>query len=153
MPDKRYTKVEEEIIQILDRLESEEPAPTRPPLRIVSPRPKRSRRFQSVHVPRPKFDTRPAWFWLAASFTLAAAAYFVRDFSSTLAMLLAIASICAFFAPLFSRGPGVTPAPGPPATKRWRGKDISFDTSSHEGRGDRARRWLHDRRGGPRRLK
>lgn len=150
MPDKRYTKVEEEIIQILDRLESEEPAPSRPHLRVVSSRPKRPRRLQTH---RPRFDSRPAWFWLVLSFALAVAAYFVRDISNTLVLLLAIASICAFFAPLFSRSPGGMPPAGPATTKTWRGKDITFEPQTREGAGDRARRWLDDRRNGPKRFK
>lgn len=150
MPDKRYSKVEEEIIQILDRLESEEPSPSRPHLRVVSARPNRPRRPK---VPRVRFDTRPAWFWLATSFALAAAAYLVRDLSHTVALLLAIASACAFFAPLFSRGPGGMPPAGPTTTKTWRGKDVTFEPRHGEGAGDRARRWLDDRRGGPRRFR
>jgi len=147
MPDKRYTKVEEEIIQILDRLESEEPAPTRPQLRIVSSHPSRARRFTP---PRVRLSTRPAWFWLACSFGLAAAAYFSRDISSTLALLLAIASICAFFAPLFTRGGAAAIPTGPTTTKTWRGKDITFGPPQREGAASRTRRWLDDRRRGPR---
>ncbi|HUG14630.1 MAG TPA: hypothetical protein VMM78_06385 [Thermomicrobiales bacterium] len=147
MPDKRYTKVEEEIIQILDRLESEEPAPSRPHLRVVPSRPRRPRRIQ---IRRPRLDTRPAWFWLALSFGLAAGAYFARDIASTLALLLAIGSICAFFAPLFSRRHGGAPLAGPTTTKMWRGKDISFGPPPRAGAGDRARRWIGNRRSGPR---
>jgi hypothetical protein len=150
MPDKRYSKVEEEIIQILDRLEREEPSPSRPQLRVVSSRPKRPRRYR---IRRPRLDARPAWFWLVASFALAAGAYFLRDLSSTVAMMLAIASICAFFAPLFSRSPGGTPPAGPSTTKTWRGKDITFEAHSGDGATERARRWLDQRRGGPRRFK
>lgn len=149
MPDKRYTKVEEEIIQILDRLESEEPA-ARPQLRIVPSRPKRSR---TARFRRPTFTSRPAWFWLALSFALAAAAYFARDVSSTIALLFAIASAAVFFGPLFSRGPAVTPTIGSSTTKTWRGKDITLPPSGRGNTGDRARRWLDDRRGGPRKFR
>jgi hypothetical protein len=150
MPEKRYTKVEEEIIQILDRLEHEEPAPMRPNLRLVSSRPKQRPR-RRISLPRlPSRSSRPAWTWLVLSFALALAAYLLRDTAQTVTVLLAIASIIAFSWPLIARLRAGSPTSGPPSTKTWRGKDITFGPPPDESAAKRARRWLDERRGGPR---
>jgi len=91
--------------------------------------------------------------WLAISFAVALIAYFARDLSSTLALLLAIVSASLFFGPLFSKGnPTPTMGPGRPTTKTWRGKDITIDSPARDNPAERARRWLDDRRGGSRRF-
>jgi hypothetical protein len=148
MPDKRYTKVEEEVIQILDRLESEKPATSRPNLRLVEPQrrrlPRRSFSISKVTTGRP-------WFWIAAAIGLAFVAILVRDAIPNLALALAIASICAFFAPIFvSRRP--TGMGGPTGEiKQWRGRDISLEPQDGPSPAERLSRWISDRRrGGPR---
>jgi hypothetical protein len=154
MPDKRYTKVEEEVIQILDRLESEKPSTsTRPNLRLVeSPRPrKQPSRLKSV---RPSFNlwrmiTGKPWIWIAAAIGLAFAALVVRDTSDNLALALALASIIAFFAPLFvnRRGSSGRGSTGPGGEiKTWRGRDISFDPPGGPSPSERVSRWIQDRK-------
>jgi|GEM_PF-856315 len=159
MPEKRYTKVEEEVIQILDRLESERPAPTRPNLRLVEPpdrRPSRPKR----RLPKPSFRlsnpsaNRP-WIWIVAALGLAFAAVLVRDTSGNLAMALALASILAFVAPIFVNrrrpGPGGPTSFGGGEVKQWRGRDVTFTPPSGPSTGERINRWFSNRRrGGPR---
>ena len=101
MPDKRYTKVEEEVMQILDRLESEKPAPARPNLRLVESRSASKRRFRRPKLQISQRLSGKPWMWIAIALGLAVAAVMLRDVSSNLALLVAILSICAFFAPLF----------------------------------------------------
>ncbi|HEX5163909.1 MAG TPA: hypothetical protein VFV93_00830 [Thermomicrobiales bacterium] len=158
MPEKRYTKVEEEVIQILDRLESEKPSGSRPNLRLVeSPRSrKQPSRWKSI---KPSFNLsrvvagRP-WIWIAASIGLAFVALLVRDTSENLALALALASIVAFFAPIFvnRRGSGSYGSSSSPGeVKQWRGRDISFDPPDGPSPAERLSRWFQDRRrGGPR---
>jgi hypothetical protein len=141
MPDKRYTKVEEEIIQILDRMD-DGPAPRpRPNLRLVKP--PRQRRGWSLS-PRALMRRFPLAF-LLVSFALAIAAIALRDTSSTLATVLAIVAAATFFAPiLLGRRPagGASPIQG----KMWRGRDIVVTPQSGESPFDRARQWLDRRR-------
>jgi hypothetical protein len=158
MPDKRYTKVEEEVIQILDRLESEKPSPSRPNLRLVesggpAKRPKVQRSFKpSLRLSR--FTSGKPWIWIVAAIGLAFVAILVRDASENLALALALASIVAFFAPIFvgRRGSGADGAGGPGGeVKQWRGRDISFDPPGGPSPAERLSRWVQDRRrGGPR---
>jgi hypothetical protein len=62
---------------------------------------------------------------LAAAFLLALLAVLVSDWSRTLAMLLAIASLLSFFTPVvrqFVRGNSWAPS----SARRWRGRDIDL---------------------------
>jgi hypothetical protein len=162
MPEKRYTKVEEEVIQILDRMESERPAPSRPNLRLVEPLDDRRPRRAPRRLPKPSFRlsrltaNRP-WIWIVSALGLAFAAILVRDSSDNLALLLAIASIVAFFAPLFvgrRGGSGSGPAGSSSIgreIKQWRGRDVTFVPPSGPSPGERVSRWFQNRRrGGPR---
>lgn len=158
MPDKRYTKVEEEVIQILDRLESEKPSPSRPNLRLVETgRTEKRRSRQQSFKPSFSLDRltsgRP-WIWIVAAIGLAFVAILVRDTSQNLAFAFAIASIIAFFAPIFTgrRGGGPSGPIGPGGdVKQWRGRDVSFDPPSGPSPAERINRWFQDRRrGGPR---
>jgi len=155
MPEKRYSKVEEEVIQILDRLESEKPAPTRPNLRLVEtgrsrkqpsrrPRLKRSMSLSAISAGRP-------WIWIAGAIGFAFLAILVRDTSQNLAFALALASVAAFFAPIFvTRRPSGPAGPGA-EVKQWRGRDIVVEPPSGPSPAERVSRWLQDRRrGGPR---
>lgn len=88
MPDKRYTKVEEEVIQILDRLESEKPSPTRPNLRLVEPVRQRKRKINrpsfkpSLRLSRlSRLTAGKPWIWIASAIGLAFVAILVRDTS------------------------------------------------------------------------
>jgi hypothetical protein len=158
MTEKRYTKVEEEVIQILDRLEGEKPSPSgRPNLRLVdSPRArKQPSRLKSI---KPSFNlsritSGKPWIWIAAAIVLAFVALLVRDTSDNLALALALASVVAFFAPLFVNRRGTSGGPTGPSgeVKTWRGRDISFDPPGGPSPGERVSRWLQDRkRRGPR---
>lgn len=113
MPKKRYTRAEEEILQILDKVDRE------PAWRRL--RPRRGPRRRPPGPPRPRWAA-PDWIWIGVSFGLALVAILARDLSATLATLLAIASILAFFAPIVLQ----RRAPGPPPIQRWRGKDIDL---------------------------
>jgi hypothetical protein len=154
MPEKRYTKVEEEIIQILDRLEHEEPAGIRPNLRLVSSRPARRQR-RRFRLPVSLPTSLPTWFWLALALGLALVAYLTQGISQPLTLLLAVGSMLAFIWPLIARlRSGAPGGIGPqPTTKTWRGKDITLGGPTGGSSADRARRWLDDKRGGPRRFK
>jgi len=143
MPDKRYTKVEEEIIQILDRLEDERPAPSRGHLRLVKP-PRKRKRFDFGRV----MSMSPL-LPLFAAFGLAFLAIVFRDTSSLLATSLAVASILMFLAPIVLRRSAPTGTP-PMEAKQWRGRDISFTPDSGPSPLERARRWMDERRGRPR---
>lgn len=148
MTDKRYTKVEEEVIQILDRMEHEQPFSQKPRLTVLPPA---STRRRKTLLRRPDLRRRPSWAWLATSFTVAGLAYLMRDTSSTVALFLAILSAGIFFGPLFSKSSASLPVePGAPTTKTWRGKDITFSSPPQDDVSHKARRWLSDRRRGPR---
>jgi hypothetical protein len=160
MPDnKKYSRVEEEVMEILDRLEDERPAPGRRPshLRLVSSRPaKPRRRFTIPKLPSLRLSALPLWWTLAASFGLAMIALFVRDTSQTLGMVLVILAVLLFLSPfVFRRGgssiPGGSgPSIGGSVTKEWRGRDITLGPTPGPSAGERAKRWLDDRRGRPR---
>jgi len=161
MPEKRYTKVEEEVIQILDKLESEKPAPSCPNLRLVEGgrhvKRKSPRRSLKPSFRLSNLTSGKPWIWIASAIGLAFAAVIVRDTSENLALALALASLIAFFAPIFvnRRKPGADGTGIPDdfggEVKQWRGRDISFDQSSGPSAGDRLSRWFQDRRrGGPR---
>ena len=73
MPDKKYTRIEEEVLEILDRIEDERPAPSRAAshLRLVSSRPaKPKRRFALPHI---SLRSLPIWWSLAADVSAAVA--------------------------------------------------------------------------------
>jgi hypothetical protein len=158
MPDKRYTKVEEEVIQILDRLESEKPAPSRPNLRLVEGgRPAKSKAPRRSFKPSLRLSSLTSgkpWIWIASAIGLAFAALLVRDTSENLALALALASFIAFVAPFFvnrSRPGAGGPGSYGGEVKQWRGRDVSFDPPSGPSPGERLNRWFQDRRrGGPR---
>ena len=142
MSDKRYTKVEEEIIQILDKLEKEEPAPTRPNLRLVHSRPPKPPR-RSLRQRLPQTRVPSGGLTLALVFVFAILALLLPSPFQLVATLLTIAALVVFF----TRRGQPSEWSGPGGTKTWRGQDISFGPSSRDSAGDRARRWLDDRRG------
>lgn len=145
MPEKRYTKVEEEILQILDKMEVENDPPPRPPLRIVrrTEHHRTSRRVRSI--------ASRDWIPLALSGALAFAALMFSNQSHTAALILSIASMLAFFSPLVLRrgGKGSSP-PEPYGAKLWRGRDISLEPPRSESVSDRARDWFERHRRGHR---
>jgi hypothetical protein len=142
MPDKRYSKVEEEIIQILDRLEDERPArPARQRGHLKLVKPPRQRKRLDLGRLMPATPLLP----LLAAFVLAFLAITFRE-TSWLATILAVASILAFLAPIVMRRGMSADGGFPSETKQWRGRDISFSPPSGPSPLDRARRWMGGRR-------
>lgn len=133
MSDKRYSKVEEEIIQILDQMDQD--TQPDPPANLVPfrPRPK-TRRFTPARViPR---DTQilgrirrySAGSWLGVGIVAALLAWQLSRLSPILGMIAMVASIAAFLAALYTRRAGsVAGIPSASSTtKRWRGRDIDM---------------------------
>lgn len=160
MPDKRYSKVEEEIIQILDQMD-QEPPPSPPsnlvPFRPRSKKPVRSRlKLDRVNVaginPLSRVRRYSAGSWLGVGIVAALLAWQLSRFSGLLATIAMVLSILAFLAALYTRrGGGVIGGPpSAPTTKRWRGRDIDFDTSRRSVVADRTKNWGRKRKG-PRR--
>ncbi|HET7038124.1 MAG TPA: hypothetical protein VFI42_20790 [Thermomicrobiaceae bacterium] len=121
MAKRRYTRVEEEIIQILEQKERE-PGWRRARFRLRRPR-----------LPRfslPRFNGHPrlgGFSWLLLTFGLALAAVLLAGTSHLLAALLAIASMLVFLSPIVTsrRAGGLPYTPA----RRWRGKDIDLPPS------------------------
>jgi hypothetical protein len=148
-PNKPYTKVEREVLEILDQME-QQPAKDRPN-NVVDFRArqrKRSWRWPSLRRPQISLRLLTPLRMLLLTVVLAVAAFIVRDFSSTLALILAIGSITSLLSLFFiggssGSGPGNGP-PRSPQTKRWRGQDIEMKPS----KGDSSdKRWPPFRRG------
>jgi hypothetical protein len=114
MSKKRYSKVEEEILEILDRAEQQTPK-----RRYRPERPKFSRRMSSGVLRKIPFGVA----WLLGVFGLALAAILVSGWSSTLATLLAIASILVLFSPIVLGFRRPAQQTGP---KEWRGRVINL---------------------------
>ena len=116
MAKRRYTKVEEEIIQILEQKDRE------PGWRRSRPRLPRMPR-----IPRGRWLPRFGGFsWLLLTFGLALAAVLLAGTSHLLAGILAIASAIVFLSPIVtSRRGGLPERP----IQRWRGRDIDLPPS------------------------
>ncbi len=116
----RPSRLEEQILEILEKAERE-PRWRRVLRQLRRPRvrlPRPGRRWPRLALPR---DTA----LLAAAFLIALLAIVVRDWSRTLAQLLAILSLLAFFAPVVRQlAGGGQWAPDRP--RRWRGRDIDL---------------------------
>ncbi|HET9014683.1 MAG TPA: hypothetical protein VFN57_03760 [Thermomicrobiaceae bacterium] len=120
MAKKRYTRVEEEILQILNEADHE-PAWRR--ARSWLSRGGRRRR----RPPTPRRTLRiEALVPFVLSFALALAAIFVAGSSHTVAGVLAIASILVFLSPFVSRRGQSAMTP---SVHRWRGRDIELPPS------------------------
>lgn len=116
MAKKRYTKVEEEIIQILNEADREPVwrklrRPRRRPPRQPRQPDRKSSRFDRTLLP------------LGLSFALALAAVIIGGSSHTLAVVLAIASVLTFLSPIVLR---FSPPSRSPASYEWRGKVIDL---------------------------
>jgi hypothetical protein len=154
MPDKRYTKVEEEVIEILDRLEHEAPAPVRPNLRLVSSRPRRRRRWDDLRSRLRARAPRVSGVWIAVAVVIGlfALTWAPIDLPGGVAMLLIFAIIGVFLWGML-RGGSSRPSGGgfaPPGTKTWRGRDITFGPDPGAAPAERIARWFR-RSGRPRR--
>ena len=119
MAKKRYTKLEEEIIQILDAKERE-PAWRKFNLRRFRPRPRLPRRRPSLPGTPGKAN---GLIWLGVTFGLALVAIMVADYSHVLALVLALVCILVFLSPIvFSRRTD----PIYHSSRQWRGRDVDF---------------------------
>ena len=119
MAKRRYTRVEEEIIQILEQKERE------PGWRRARFRLPRQPRLSRLGLPRLRGHKRLGGFsWLLLTFGLALAAVLLAGTSHLLAGLLAIASIVVFLSPIVTsrRDSGLPYTP----SRHWRGKDINL---------------------------
>ncbi|MCX7624171.1 MAG: hypothetical protein RMK01_09230 [Thermomicrobium sp.] len=118
--EQRSSRLEEQILEILEKAERE-PGWRRLLRRLRRPRPWTWRR-------RPRWPHRSLpqnTALLAAAFLLALLAVVIRDWSRTLALLLAILSLLAFFTPVVRQlkgGGGWSPD----RPRRWRGRDIDL---------------------------
>jgi hypothetical protein len=120
MAKKRYTKVEEEIIQILDA-KDREPVWRRATRRRWRPSLPRIR-FSSPS----RFSASSGLVWLIGTFALALLAIMVSGWSHLFAVVLAITCILFFLSPmvLSRRDTGLhRPA------QEWRGRDMSLPPS------------------------
>ncbi len=117
MAKKRYTKVEEEIIQILDA-KDREPGWRRATRGRLKPR------LPHVRFSVPKrLRAATGLGWLILTFGIALAAILVSGWSHLLAVILAIACILVFLSPmvLSRRNTGLhRPA------QEWRGRDMTL---------------------------
>lgn len=148
MSDKQYSKVEEEIIQILNQMD-DSPAQEKPS-NVVNfrPRPK-SRR--EVTLPQPvkisgvlqRVRRYSAGSWVGVGIVAALIAWQLGRFVPILGMIGMFASIGAFMAALYTwrvgSVPGLPTAPG--GTKRWRGRDIDLSSSRQSPGITRNKRW------------
>lgn len=117
MAKKRYTKVEEEIIQILDA-KDREPAWRRVGRKRWRPRLPHMR----FALPRPA-KAASGLTWLIVTFGLALAAIMVSGYSHLLAVILAIVCILFFLSPLvLSRRDTGLHRPA----HEWRGRNMDF---------------------------
>ncbi len=117
MAKKRYTKVEEEIIQILDAKDRE------PAWRRVT---RRRWRLRLPHfrfsMPR-RVGSASGLTWLVATFGIALAAILVSGWSHLLAIILAIVCILVFLSPLvMSRKDTGLHRP----SQEWRGRPMNL---------------------------
>jgi hypothetical protein len=135
MTDKRYSKVEQEVINILNQMDD---LPEKdPPSNLIQFRPKpKPRRFSMpARAPRrsgllDKVSQYSAGSWLGVGiFALLLTWGFGRYGMVFTAIGLTIAA-AAFLAALYVRRTGARPRGLGPAsgTKRWRGQDIEFTT-------------------------
>lgn len=132
-PNKPYSKVEREVLEILDQME-QQPAKERPNNVVEFRARQRKRNWHLPSLRRPQVNLRllTPLRMLLLTVVLAVAAFIVRDYSSTIALVLAIGSITSLLSLFFIGGSGPRSGGGPPRTpqtKRWRGQDIEVGPS------------------------
>ena len=155
MSDKRYSKVEEEIIQILDQMDRESP-PT-PPANLVPFRPRTKPSPRRINTDRlratgvsalARLRRYSSGSWVGVGVVAAVFAWQLSRFSGVLAMVAVVLSGLAFLAALYTRrgGGAIGLPPSAPTTKRWRGRDIDFDGARRSSVADRTRNWGRKRK-------
>lgn len=133
MTKKRYTRLEEEILQILDEKDQDPPPGrlrgwmSRRPSMPRPPRPgtRTGPRLVSTSSSGRRFD-QTSLAWLGGTFGLALAAILVGSWSQTLGIILAIGCIAYFLSPLVRNRAG---GPPPRNVQTWRGRDIELPPS------------------------
>lgn len=135
MTDKRYSKVEQEVINILNEMD-DEPLQD-PPSNLVQfrPRPKPRRASLATRLPaRPRFFDKALQYsagsWLGVGIFLLILTWGFRGYGWFIVYpglgLAAAAFLAAFYIRRKGSSPrGIGPTTG---TKRWRGQDIEFTT-------------------------
>jgi hypothetical protein len=157
MTDKRYTKVEEEIIQILDQMD-QEPKPE-PPTNLVAFRPRSQPKRQIPAKTRMKdFGVRrrvlqySAGSWVGIGIVAALVAWQLSRFVPLLGFVAMLVSVGAFVAALYAKksGPSASIPGSSSTTKRWRGRDIDLSEPRHRPGFNRDKKWGKGRFRGPR---
>lgn len=139
---RRPSRLEAEVEEILTRAQADQPLPPPTPLRKPR-RPSEPRAGQRLRRPAIG-STVERWLTAAPLFTalaLAILAYIIRDVSPLLTRLVVIAAMVALFWPFFGRWG----RPTPPSTQMWRGRTIDLDRSGPSPL-DEIRRWFRNRR-------
>jgi hypothetical protein len=139
---RRPSRLEAEVEEILSRAQAEEPLP--PPTPFRKPRrtngPGGGQRLRKPGVG----STVEHWLTAAPLFTalaLGVLAYLIRDVSPLLTRLVVVAAMIALFWPFFGRWR----RPAPPNTQMWRGREIDIDRAGPSPF-DEIRRWFRNRR-------
>lgn len=135
MTDKRYSKVEQEVIDILNEMEDDPRSD--PPSNLVQfrPRPKPRRNLLPKSLPaKPgifdKVRQYSAGSWLGVGIFALILTWGFSRFSPIITVIGLLLAGAAFLAALYVRRSGTGPRGiGPTSgTKRWRGQDIEFTT-------------------------
>lgn len=157
MTDKRYSKVEEEIIQILNQMDDE--ARPEPPTNLVPFRPRPKPKRFDVSRLRPgtpgilqRVRRYSAGSWVGVGIVAALLAWQTAGLFRPLAIVAMFISLAAFMAALYTRKAGsVSGMPSSSTTtKRWRGRDIDLSEPRSMSSFARDRNWIKRFRG-PRR--
>jgi hypothetical protein len=154
MTDKRYSKIEEEIIEILDQMD-DVPAPEQPS-NLVQFRPRSKPKRPSP--PRPQLPNTgllekvrrySSGSWVGVGIVAAILAWQLGRFLPILGVVGMFLAIGAFLAALYTRQSGsVSGIPSTSSTsKRWRGRDIDLPPA---GSRQRKTRWWNTLFKGPR---
>ncbi len=145
--DDRYSKVEREIIEILDEMGDDDESR---PDNIVDFRSARSKSSFSMPKPRlriPGFrQLLTPGKLLAFALIFALLALFGRNASTLLAGVFAVLSVLCFASLLFVRSGPSTSSIGGTQTKRWRGRDIEFGPSHDQQSTNAISRWWNSRK-------
>ena len=151
MSDKRYSKVEEEVLEILDRLEHEAPSPPRSNLRLVSSKSRRRRPWEGLGARIRSRTPRIPGVWVAIAIIVGLFALMRVDVPGIVSLVLIFGIIGFFLWGMLRGGPPQSSGGfGGPGMKTWRGRDIHFGPAPGPPPAERIAR-LFRRSGRPRR--
>lgn len=137
MPDRKYTKVEEEIIQILDRMDDDAATTRSPHLRLVHSAPATPKRWR---IPRSLPTRLTPGITLALVFMFAFVALMTSGWLQLVATALSLG--CFVLLIVRRRRVGGGDSGTVPGSKMWRGRDISLTPEYGEPLSDRIREWI-----------